>query len=61
MNSGIRHNNKKPNRDEVRRLFLLNHSDTPSALLGESMEREAYLDVLIPKALDAAAMPRKRR
>ena len=60
MNSGKRYSFKKVNRDEVSRLFLMKHSKTPHALLGECMEREAYLDVLVPIALDAASLPKKK-
>ena len=43
----------------MRQLFLMKHSKTPHALLGACMEREAYLDGLVPVALDAASLPKK--
>jgi hypothetical protein len=60
MNSGKRHNFKKTSRDEVRRLFSMNHSKTSHAILGACMEREAYLDVLVSVALDAASLTKKK-
>ena len=61
MNTGIRFNYNKRKQDEVRRLFLMKHSNTPDALLGGHMEKEAYLDSVIPSALDAASIPQVRR
>lgn len=61
MNTGIRFNFNKPKLDEVRRLFLIKHSNTPDALLGGYMEKEAYLDSFIPSVLDAASIPQVRR
>ena len=60
MNSGKRHNFKKTSRDEVRRLFSMNHSKTSHAILVAYMEREAYLDVLVFVALDAASSTKKK-
>ncbi len=47
--------------DDIRLIFLREHSGTPNALLGDRMEREAYLDILVQVALDASATPRIQR
>jgi hypothetical protein len=56
---GKRHNFKKTSEDEVRRLFSMKHSKTSQAILVAYMEREAYLDVLVFVALDAASSTKK--
>ena len=57
---GKRHNFKKTNRDEVNRLFSMKYSKTSHAILVAYMEREAYLDVLVFVALDAASSTKKK-
>lgn len=61
MTAGIQYIFNMPKQDEVYQLFLMKHSNTPNALLGGHMEREAYLDSVIPSALDAASIPQVRR
>lgn len=61
MNEQVRTNRDHRGQDKARQVFLTEHTGTPGALLGDQMEREAYLDILVPIALDAAAMPKKRR
>lgn len=61
MNTNVRYNTSKTNHDKARRKFLDTHTGTPSALLGGCMEREAYLDSLVPEVLKASSMPKSRR
>lgn len=61
MTKQVRTYRENPGQDKARQVFLTEHTGTPRALLGDQMEREAYLDILVPIALDAAAMPIKKR
>jgi hypothetical protein len=58
MNKDVLNNLKKTGREKACRLFLTRHSGIPSALLGGQMEREAYLDVLLPPVQETGSKPK---
>jgi len=60
MTQGKRFRFRKPSGNEVRRYYLSKHSAAPEELFGSKMDREAYLDSLIPELLTRKSMPQAR-